>query len=47
MRRRILLGSQQPTPQAYLRVEPTEVQWIDVGMPVEYRVMSNIGWIVR
>ena len=31
----------------YLEVEPKNVQWIDVNLPVTYRVMSNKEWGVK
>lgn len=28
----------------YLRVQPQEVQWVDVWMPVDYEIQSNTDW---
>lgn len=28
----------------YLRVQPKEVQWVDVWMPVDYEIQSNTDW---
>lgn len=30
----------------YLRVTPTTVQWVDVGLDVRYSVESNTEWRV-
>ena len=37
MRRRVLLKADKP----YLTVEPTEVQWITVDVPITYAVRTN------
>jgi len=28
----------------YLRVEPKEVQWVDVNLSVDYSVYANVDW---
>lgn len=47
MRRRCIGQKQGHEPTGhYLRVRPIGVQWVDVGMSVEYHVECDGDWIV-
>lgn len=32
---------------AYLRVRPVEVQWVDIDLDADYTVLSNVDWVIN
>jgi len=47
MRRRMFLTTRTTPPEHYLRVYPSEVQWVTTTTPVEYEVYSDLSWIIQ